>query len=326
MNLKDAIKAYQETGDISIINGIMDDVETVDFMDNPTRRYASSEIREVYITLAEPRQYIAYRIKAIREMAVKYAWYVRQPLRYSYPELNRYLSIMTIDLNIDIPFEPIEFDRYLYTYEINAELMAWLRQEESTIEERFIDGGFEPDYKWYLHVLALIEKTEAEAVKEEARIRTEVMEDMEKALKHVLKYVDLERSEQEIVKYVNASLMTRYYGEQSKRNGLRRVRRGGGDWMIKPQFTSPIASILGVDVPPSKLAKSLTKQQSEFLRKLTDKAEKDIQENQHEGYSVTREGRFIMKGAYAAQISGLPYEVAKRRLTRIKNKFRNFRL
>ncbi|MBE0335572.1 hypothetical protein [Paenibacillus sp. 23TSA30-6] len=326
MNFKDSIKTYQETGDLSVINGIMDDVETVDFLDNPTRRYLSSETRDVIISLAEPRQYITYRIKAIREMAIKHAWYVRQPLKYSYPELNRYLSIMAIDLNIDIPFEPFEFDRYLYTYEINTELMAWLRKEENTIEERFIYGGFEHDYKWYLHVLTLIEKTEIEAVKEEARIRTEVMEDMEKALKHVLKYVDFERSEQEIVKYVNASLMTRYYGEQSKRNGFRRVRRGGDDWMIKPQFASPIASILGVDVPPSKLAKSLTEQQSEFLRKLTDKAEEDMRENRNEGYSVTREGRFIMKGAYAAQISGLPYEVAKRRLTRIKNKFRNFRL
>ncbi|MET3210805.1 UNVERIFIED_CONTAM: hypothetical protein ABIC26_003766 [Paenibacillus sp. PvR008] len=326
MNFKDSIKAYQETGDLSVINWIMDDVETVDFMDNPTRRYASSEMREVYITLAEPRQYIAYRIKAIRELAVKHAWYIRQPLKYSYPELNRYLSIMAIDLNIDIPFEPVGFDRYLYTYEINAEIMAWLRQEENTIEERFIDGGFERDYKWYLHVLTLIEKTEAEAVKEETRIRSEVLEDMEKALKHVLKYVDIDRSGQEIVKYVNASLMTRYYDEQSKRNGYRRVRRGGSDLMIKPQFASPVASVLGVDVPASMLAKKLTEQQNEFLRKLTDKAEDDIRENRNEGYNVTIEGRYIMKGAYAAQISGLPYEVAKGRLTRIKNKFRNFRL
>ncbi|ASR46822.1 hypothetical protein B4V02_09085 [Paenibacillus kribbensis] len=326
MQFKELIRAYQEGGDLSIVKCIMDDVETIDFMENPTRKYIASETRNVSVELSEPRQYIAYRIKAIREMAVKHAWYVRQPLKYSYPELNRYLSIMAIDLNIDIPFEPVEFDRYLYTYEINAELMAWLRKEENTIEERFIDGGFGHDYKWYLHVLTLIEKTEVEAVKEEARIRTEVMEDMEKALKHVLKYVDLERSEQEIVKYVNASLMTRYYGEQSKRNGFRRVRRGGDDWMIKPQFASPIASILGMDVPPSKLAKSLTERQSEFLRKLTDKAEEDIRENRNEGYSVTREGRFIMKGAYAAQVSGLSYEVAKRRLTRIKNKFRNFRL
>ncbi|MOA21007.1 hypothetical protein D3C78_1414830 [compost metagenome] len=146
------------------------------------------------------------------------------------------------------------------------------------------------------------------------------MEDMTDALKYALKRVDTDRSDKEIVKYVNQALMTRYYTAQSKRNGYRRVRKGGEDWNLKPEFTSAIATVIGREVPEKVLSARLGKQQMEFARKLIDAAESDIEDGNGDKYGVTDRGKFIMTGAYAAEITGLSYEAAKRRLSRIRKK------
>ncbi|GIO93548.1 hypothetical protein [Paenibacillus lactis] len=326
LNLNEAIRAYQENGDTSLIDRIMEDVEEIDFTEDPTRRYISSETSEIRINLSEPHLYIVYRIKAIREKAVKHAWYIRQPLRYSYPEINRYLSILVLDYGMEIPFEPIATDRFVWTFDINTVMLEWLASNDIQIEQRFKEYHNESEYKIYRSLIERVSAIENEAAEEEARIRTEVMDDMRKALEYVLKYVDVSRSDREIVSYINDAIMTRYHDMQANRNGLRRVRKSGSDRRVKPHFTNAMATVIGFEVPEWVLTKKLNVQQAEFLQKLINSVEEDIREGREEGYNVTAGGEYIVSGTYVARVSGLPYETARKKLARIRKKLEKYSL
>ncbi|SMF91238.1 hypothetical protein SAMN05661091_5386 [Paenibacillus uliginis N3/975] len=326
MDLKQTINAYQQTEDTALIDRIMEDVEEIDFTEDPTRRYVSSETSDIRITLSEPHLYIAYRIKAIREKAVKNAWYIRQPQRYAYPEINRYLSILILDCGMRIPFEPIDTDRYVLTFEINTELLYWLISKDVEIEQRFKDNHNETEYKIYRSLITKVITIEEEANQEEARIRVEVMEDMRQALAYVLKYVDADRSDREIVSYVNDAIMTRYYDIQANRNGLRRVRKSGSDRRMRPRFSSALMTVIGYEIPEWVLTKKLSEQNAEFLQKLIMSVEEDMREGREEGYNVTAKGEYVVSGAYVARVSGLPYETARKRLARIRKKLEIYSL
>lgn len=323
-NLNEAIRAYQDIGDTRIIDRIMEDVEEIDFTEDPTRRYVSSEMSEIRIDLSEPHLYIVYRIKAIREKAVKHAWYIRQPLRYLYPEINRYLSILIVDCGMEVPFEPIDNDRYVWTFDINTELLTWLIGNEVEIEQRFRENFQETEYKIFHSLIARVSAVEEEAAKEEERIRDEVMGDMRQALMHVLKYVDASRSDREIVSYINDAIMTRYLDIQADRNGLRRVRKSGSDRRVKPRFSSALMTVVGFEVPEWVLTKKLSGRNAEFLQKLISSVEEDIREGREKDYNVTADGEYIVSGAYVARVSGLPYETARKRLARIKKKLEEY--
>ncbi|MCG7386842.1 hypothetical protein [Paenibacillus sp. ACRRY] len=320
MNIKDGITAYQQNGDLAIVERIMKDAAETEFLENPTRRYRFVEGNDVSIELAHPHQYISYRIRAIREKAVKHAWYVREPIRWAYDELNRQLSILYIDMGFNIPFEPVDWEKHIYKYDINTELLEWLRKSDEEITQAYAELGSVANYRLYRHVLALIEPTEEAARREESQIRSEVMVDMEAALKHVLHYVDVTRSDQEIVKYVNQSLMTRYYDAQAKRNGLRRFRKGGADRMVHPNFMTPLGTVLGAEIAEETVWQRVGGRQAEFLRKLAEVAEKDMIAGEMTKYGMSKNKCYVMSGERAQEISGLSYNAARARLTRIRKK------
>lgn len=320
MKLKDGIAAYQQNGDLTIVTRIMEDADETDFLGNPTRRYRFVEGNDISIDLAHPHQYIAYRIRAIREKAVKHAWYVREPIRWAYDELNRQLSILHIDMGVRIPFEPVDWEKHIYKYDINPELLEWLRKSDDEITRSYHELGTVANYRLYRGVLSLIEPTEEAARREESQIRSEVMIDMEAALKHVLRYVDVTRSDQEIVKYINQSLMTRYYDAQAKRNGLRRLRKGGADRMVQPDFMTPLGTVLGEEIAEESVWQRVGGRQAEFLRKLAEAAEKDMIAGEMIKYGMSKNKCYVMSGERAQEISGLSYNAARARLTRIRKK------
>lgn len=321
MNLKDGITAYQQNGDLAIVSRIMEDADETDFLGNPTRRYKHVEGQAVSITLGYPHEYISYRIRAIREKAAKHAFHIRRPVRWAYAELNRQLSILTIDLGLDIPFEAVGCDGYIYMYEHTPELLRWARDSYEEIQRLYNEQGTEYDRIWFGRVLEIVEKTEETAVKEEERIRAEVMCDMEAGLKRALGFVDAARSEKEIVTYVNRALLTHYYDVQSARNGLRRLRKGGLDRVIKPQAMSALGTVIGTEVKEDAVWRYITYTQANFLRELTDAAATDLREGDTEAYGLSRDGKYVMSGERAAEISGLSYDAARRRLARVRKKF-----
>lgn len=177
MDLKSAIAAYQEKENLNVVMRIMEDAETIDFLKNPTRNYRTVEGNEVSISLAYPHEYISYRIRAIREKAVKHAYHIRKPASWAYDELNRQLSIIQIDVGFTIPFEPIDWSGYILTFEITTGLLAWL---ESSLEEILLlydSHCSEFDKKCFLRAFEAVKGIENAAHRKEAKIRAEVKDD-----------------------------------------------------------------------------------------------------------------------------------------------------
>lgn len=193
MDFRQAVTAYQITGDRHIIDVILEDVET-DFLANTSRRYKTNFTHDISINLTSPEEYIAYRIKAIREKAIKRVFYIRKDSGWVHSEINRYLSIMVLDLRMRIPFKPVRHNDFGYEYTLTPELTAWLREKNGRIERRFREEGFGSSFTQYQRALDVAERTEREAVIEETRIRAEVMTDMVGALEYALKHVDVCRS------------------------------------------------------------------------------------------------------------------------------------
>lgn len=275
MDFRQAVSAYQTGGDRHVIDVILEDVET-DFLANTSRRYKTNFTHDISINLTSPEEYIAYRIKAIREKAVKRVFYIRKDSGWAHSEINRYLSIMVLDLRIRIPAKPVRQNDFGYEYTLTPELTAWLREKNSRIERRFREEGFASSFTQYQRALGVAERTEREAVVEETRIRAEVMTDMVGALEYALKHVDVSRSPREVVTYVNKALLTRYYEAQARRKGMRRVTVDGRRQMIAPFYAGAIRTILDVNSTEDYVFKRVTNKQANFMRELIDIVETDM--------------------------------------------------
>lgn len=317
MEFVQALSAYQMTGDRDIIDAILEGVET-DFLANPSRRYKTDFTHDISINLTSPEEYIAYRIKAIREKAVKQAFYIRKDSEWAHAEIDRYLSIMVLDLRMRIPFKPVRHNDFGYEYTLTPELTAWLREKNGRIERRFREGGFGRSFTQYQRALDVAERTEREAVIEETRIRAEVMADMVGALEYALKYADASRSPREIVTYVNKALLTRYYEAQARRKGMRRVTVDGRRQMIAPYYEGAIRTILGVSSTEDRVYRRVSSKQADFLRELIGIVETDMAAGDCAAYHVLPDGEYLLSRKYAAEKLGLPYLTVKMRLLRIR--------
>ncbi|MEK5181751.1 hypothetical protein [Paenibacillus odorifer] len=317
MEFVQAVTAYQRAGDRHIINSILEDVET-DFLANTSRRYKTNFTHDISINLTSPEEYIAYRIKAIREKAVKRVFYIRKDSGWAHSEINRYLSIMVLDLRMRIPFKPVRHNDFGYEYTLTPEFTAWLREKNGRIERRFREEGFGSSFTQYQRALDVADRTEREAVIEETRIRAEVMADMVGALEYALKYVDVSRSPREIVTYVNKALLTRYYEAQARRKGMRRVTVDGRRQMIAPFYEGAIRTILGVNSTEDYVYKRVTDKQADFLRELIGIVETDMAAEDCAAYHVLPDGEYRLSRKYAAEKTGLSYTTVKMRLLRIR--------
>ncbi|OMD12022.1 hypothetical protein [Paenibacillus odorifer] len=317
MEFVQAVTAYQRAGDRHIINSILEDVET-DFLANTSRRYKTNFTHDISINLTSPEEYIAYRIKAIREKAVKRVFYIRKDSGWAHSEINRYLSIMVLDLRMRIPFKPVRHNDFGYEYTLTPEFTAWLREKNGRIERRFREEGFGSSFMQYQRALDVAERTEREAVIEETRIRAEVMADMVGALEYALKYADVSRSPREIVTYVNKALLTRYYEAQARRKGMRRVTVDGRRRMIAPFYEGAFRTILGVNFTEDYVYRRVSSKQADFLRELIGIVETDMAAGDCAAYHVLPDGEYRLSRKYAAEKTGLPYLTVKMRLLRIR--------
>ncbi|WP_440961255.1 hypothetical protein ACN6KS_02420 [Paenibacillus nitricinens] len=317
MDFRQAVAAYQTGGERHIIEVILEDVE-MDFLANTSRRYKTNFTHDISINLTSPEEYIAYRIKAIREKAVKQVFYIRKESMWAHSEINRYLSIMVLDLRMRVPTKPVRQNDFGYEYTLTPELTAWLREKNSRIELRFREEGFGSSFGHFKHALDVAERTEREVVIEEARIRAEVMADMVCALEYALKHVDVSRSPREVVTYVNKALLTRYYEAQARRKGMRRVTVDGRRRMVAPFYTGALRTILDVNSTENYVYKRVTSKQADFLRELIVIVETDMAAGDCASYHVLPSGEYRLSRKYAAEKIGLPYTTVKMRLLRIR--------
>src|SRR4051794_31909365 len=101
MDFKEAITAYKEGGDRTIINDIMTAVE-MDFMSYDRERVKDGSVSGgIRIDLAAHHEYVAYSIRAMRELLMRHVKIEYDEDIRGLGQFQRHLSIINIDFGIN---------------------------------------------------------------------------------------------------------------------------------------------------------------------------------------------------------------------------------
>jgi hypothetical protein len=319
MDLKEAINAYKEQGDRTVIDKIMDAVEK-DFMGNRTRERvkdgtASGGIR---IHLSHDYEYIAYSIRAMRELLMRH---VEMEFDEEIPELDnfqRLLSRIYYDFGIDFGGEIYggNGDGISY-YKITPELFTELEKRMSKIKKGFPDY----EYRYFMRLFDRFKGVEESRRNVVIKRSQELKESAVKALEYALKYVDTSKSEKEIVKYINLTFKSQLADDEIKRNGMRRIQRQAGikrqSYVVKPYFPEDSArAIIGCKINLS----VLTKGQREFVHDVIAIIKEDKKAGDTSNYSCDIDGEVIISRKYIAEQLCMREDLVRKKLERIKKK------
>src|SRR5690606_12474149 len=152
---------------------------------------------KVMILLEKNEHYIAYRIRAMRELIMRQ--YEGRITDTYIEEFQRLLSIIYIDLGIK--FEATSYDqtRWVIYFNLTTDMFNEIERRIQEIEDRMHYDDlliFKSVFYRYKDIITKREKEKDEAI---STIDKSIIE----ALEHGLKYVDTTKAEREIVKYVN---------------------------------------------------------------------------------------------------------------------------
>lgn len=319
--LKRKIQAFQQDGDRTIINDIMSAVEK-DFMRNGTRTRVKDGTQSggIRISLSDHYEYIAYRIRAMQELLMRH---YKLEFSDNVPYLNefqRYLSIIYIDFKIRFNATIYDQSTWLYYFNLTPELFEELEKHMSELEKRFTKEEFR-HFKWMFDKFrASVSEIQDE---KDGRLK-EIRETAVAALEYALKYVDTNRSDKEIVKYINMTFSSKLADAEAKRNGLRRIQRKSPNgkrvsYLVKPYFPNNIYRvILGFDFSDS--LDQLNDNQREFIREVYKVVEADKIAGDTTNYTCETDGEVRISKKYIAEKLGLREDLVRKKLQRIKKK------
>ncbi|USK33069.1 hypothetical protein LIT25_21360 [Bacillus sp. F19] len=325
MTIQDDIRRYQAIGDRTIINKIMTAVEQR-FMENWTRERVKgkSPSGDITISLKNPEDYIAYRIRAMRELIMKSVGKEEHVWASYEKDFQRLLSIIYIDFGIKFDAEIYDKDYYQYYFTLTADLFEQLKPQLKDIGERFEDM-FNKSQR--AHFESLFEQFYSSMMRskeeKDARI-AEVNQSAIKALEYALKYVDASKTDSEIVKYINQTFSSKLSDDEIKRNGLRRIRRKSGygrtnSSIINPHFPENLyETILGVDYRGH--ADKLSKSQRDFMDAIMQIVLADFDSRETDNYTCNEEGELRISSKYIAEKMGVSYDGFRKKLSRIRKK------
>ncbi|MCM3786894.1 hypothetical protein M3221_00420 [Domibacillus indicus] len=315
---KKKIANYQQNGDETVIDDIMSAVEK-DFMGNPTRTRivdgtASGGVR---ISLNKNYEYIAYRIRAMRELLLRH---VMVEFSDNINEFQRYLSIIYIDFGIQFKATIYDKDEFLYYFKLNSELFEGLEPLMPELEERFsVD-----EFRYFRWMFDKYKQLELQMRAERAERQREIHEISIGALKYALKYVDVNKSEKEIVKYVNMTFSSKLSDAEAKRNGLRRIQRQTfgkerSSYLVKPYFPKNIYHVIfGDDISDS--LRYLNDAQREFIQEVYEIVEADKKAGNMDDYKCEIDGELRVSKKYIAEKLGIKESLVRKRFQRILEK------
>lgn len=324
--LKDKIKAYQTNGDRQIIDDIMTGVE-IDFLKDSSRERVKDGSRSggIRISLRSNEQYISYRIRAMREMIMRHVTYKEYVSPVFIAEFQRYLSIIYMDLGLE--FNATIYDKkfYMYYFNLTPELFNELERLMPEIEEKFPLVGYrDEEFKAFKLMFDKLRKLEDGLTEEKERTRNAINESAVRAIEYALKYVDINKSEQEIVKYINKTFSTRFSDDEIKRNGLRRIqyRVGGGKvktTIVNPHFPSDLQEVIfGFKFQDKRDV--LNAGQNEFLTTIMEIVKADAENNDTSNYWCDMDGRVQVSKKYIAEKTGVAEDTVRQKLNRIRKK------
>ncbi|MCK1985184.1 MULTISPECIES: hypothetical protein [Peribacillus] len=321
-DFKSKVIAYQQSGDRTIINDIISSVET-DFMINHGRYRVNDGTKSggIRIRLANHHEYISYRIRAMRELMMKHV--KDEVITKNDAEFQRLLSILYIDLKINFA-KPCNSDYYTYEWELNEELFAVLARNWRQIKRRLTEAFDEYHFAYFkrLYKAHQAEEIETRAVFE-AR-KKEIEESAVSGIEYALKFVNADRSEMEIVKYINKTFSCRFADDEKERNGMRKIQRKEdgkrSNHVVTPHFAEDnYRTALGIDVTVEKL-KRLNKGQSEFVEQIVDIVIADRIKGAMENYTCDLSGEILIRKEYISAELGIKGAAVRQKLKRIKEK------
>lgn len=148
------------------------------------------------------------------------------------------------------------------------------------------------------------------------------------ALEHALRSADAQRSEREVVRYVNRAFETEYIRLLIAWNGTVRLGRRDADGRYQNVYVVPIAAepwriIFERTVTPEESAlimRSLTASQREYAQKAYEVIAADIESGQLGEYKVSEHGEYRIKIRYMAGRIGVAEDNLRKCFLKIRRK------
>ncbi|MCL6611364.1 MAG: hypothetical protein K6T66_07495 [Peptococcaceae bacterium] len=313
-----SIYEYQQGLSDNVLNRIIQNVE-INFLEHGTR-YQKQIIesgdlyydevldipvtkdkvigKKVYIELPEPEMYIAYRIRAFREKIARQHQSLRAEVKDEKEVFDEIFNQIKDFYNIET---------YDQLYEIKSDLEHFFKNTPYTVEKFF-------------KLKKVIDDVEARIEEEKNNTRKKIMDIFIPILKNALMLVDTNRTDKEIVKYINRILVSEWVNIQLKRNGKKRLQRNNRRdiHIVYPIWSNPLYMIIRrSDIPKSRLEEYLTPKQFELIKKILKIIEKDIAENKIDNYKLNSIGLTELNKRYIAHKLGMDESNLKHKLLRI---------
>jgi hypothetical protein len=328
MEFKETIKAYQENGDPTIILNVIEALD-IDFMRGFGRERVMDGTQHGGIRFysERPEHYIAYRIKAMESLVFKKISEQNHIPPVKEEEFQRLLNIIIMDIGIKLKADYLKSDYYMNYYQIDNELLEDVAANIDEISIRLEQMYDISQTRYFTDLYDFISSKQKSMRELKRKIRDNVIISARKALEKSLKYVDVNKSEQEIVKYINHTFSTQFADDEVKRNGLLRIQRKNGTdkrlgYIVKKAFPkNPRLAVLGYDDQEDRHV--LTEAENNLLNEALKVVEKDIETSNLQGYSCNTLGTAIIKRKYLAEKLGRSYDSVRKTLSRIEKKLRS---
>jgi len=311
--------AYQEKGDRMIIDEILWAVD-FDFMANPTRRryFNNTKRGGISIDLERSEHYIAYRIRAMRELVTRQ--YLGRFTDGHINEMQRLLSIIYIDLNIRFKADIYDQTDWNYFFNLTPELFAELESHMPKIKRKMHYDTLPTFLRLFDRYKKLVTEQESEKELALATIEQSIIA----ALEYGLQYADASKSEREIVKYVNMAFSSKFGDLELERNGLVRIQRNDRygnrqNLHVKKHFPEDLTKVLfGKSVEDYQ--ERLTRGQVEFVDAVMEIIHEDALNSDFEHYTCDKKGEARVSKQYVADKLGLTSTTVRKRFSRITKK------
>lgn len=271
MSFLEAIKRYQESGDTDAIKMIREAMN-YDYLHSPTG-----------LTFDKPEMYVAFRcLRLLRGQlaTIKYTLSEhglnsrRDSPEYIFSEFAGAIRGWTgIELTVE---NFLEHEKYLARY-LSSSYADLRRAYERILGQR--------PTVWQLLTNEIVDENWPK---------------LQEALEYALKRVDINRSEREIVRYINRATRTAYVRSQFE--GMRRVRRDGQSKYVKPQYYGPTYAIFGKSFISSD---KISARQRQLIEKIRAVIEEDYREGRIEAYAVDIKGGYRIVNRHIAEKLGI---------------------
>ncbi|WP_374187616.1 hypothetical protein ACEPPU_07245 [Priestia aryabhattai] len=309
--MKDLIKKFQDGQSVEVIEHVLGMVDTVENM-----KYTGTSNTD------DGLKFIANRIRALivknvmkeRQVDIKTR---KEETDVWYEELQDFISGLADADWIDLDFRAIYKYDFTSIYNKRDEIKDYLRDTEYenlfTIVDRFTA------------MQSLEGNEEFRGCYSERK--ADWMPLFKEALEYALIKVDADKSEKEIISYINKAMMTKFIDLQMKRDNLKRIRKGNESTYVKVEtdeetdvwmlmFGKTLKHIGGVEA----FALWLTPKQVKFVTEVYNIIERDLKNNNVDAFKWNKDSKPVLKKRYLAEQMGMEETNFKQTLNRCKKK------